>query len=324
MRLHAVINADAGAFSALDPHTVAQEIETGFDANVHDVTVSVVPASELMDAFRRVDDGDYDGLLVAGGDGTVAAAAGCLVNSSTALGIIPMGTMNLLAQDLGLTGGWQKSIIQLNRSKPGSIDVATVNDRIFLNSAVLGVFPRIATLREKFRGRESLGNWAMLAQSTITGIKSFRRTRLTLTAAPVTVQEPGDEGRQAPDRGSHYVRRPTKIVNLAISNNLLSQQIGMGITRDRLDEGKLGVYFSTKKSVFAHFLLGAKLALWNWSDDENLEFFETGKLEVESKQKTLLVSIDGEVARLKTPLTFNISPRKLNVLVPMNAETVSL
>src|SRR5437764_1427543 len=56
----------------------------------------------LPDLARRAREHGYDLVVAAGGDGTISGVASGLVGTSTPLGIIPLGTANVLARELGI------------------------------------------------------------------------------------------------------------------------------------------------------------------------------------------------------------------------------
>jgi diacylglycerol kinase family enzyme len=60
-----------------------------------------VPAARLA-VRKAAEGGDYDAIIAAGGDGTIRQAAAALIGSDMPLGIIPVGTGNVLAHEIGL------------------------------------------------------------------------------------------------------------------------------------------------------------------------------------------------------------------------------
>ena len=83
------------------------------------------PASAGMQAHAAMEEG-YDTILACGGDGTVHESLQQLVGGSAALGVIPMGTANALAADLGLPGSPIKAVKKLLTAKPVRVSVGQV------------------------------------------------------------------------------------------------------------------------------------------------------------------------------------------------------
>ncbi len=95
-----------------------------------------------QEAARR----GVDAFFVAGGDGSINLAVAGLVGSATALGVLPAGTANVLARDLGLPtpslarrAVIEESVRLLARAPVYRADVGTCNDRPFLMWAGVGL-----------------------------------------------------------------------------------------------------------------------------------------------------------------------------------------
>src|SRR5690242_7168170 len=95
----------------------------------------------------------------AGGDGTVSAVANGLAGTETALAVIPFGTLNHFARDLGVPPLPQDAVRLLlsEESVEQRVDLGRVNGRYFLNNSSLGLYPHLVRLREKHEAK--LGKW---------------------------------------------------------------------------------------------------------------------------------------------------------------------
>jgi len=121
-------------------------------------------------------------VLVAGGDGTVAAVAEQLVGSHCALGVIPGGTMNRTAARLGLPCDPIAAIAALAAAQPVMMPGGDVNGRLFLYQAVLGRPARLVRFREMQRDGQN-GWWPLL----VAGLRALARplnSRLQVAAPP--------------------------------------------------------------------------------------------------------------------------------------------
>jgi len=118
---------------------------------------------ELVDAAKQLV-GERAPLLVAGGgDGTMNAVASVLAGSDTALGVLPLGTLNHFARDLRLPLALDAAVETVVQGRRKSIDVGEVNHRVFVNNSSLGLYPAMVHQREKLRRRLGGGKWhAML------------------------------------------------------------------------------------------------------------------------------------------------------------------
>lgn len=87
---------------------------------------------------------NFDAVIAIGGDGTINEVAQALVNTQTALGIIPHGSGNGFARELGLMGPFHKTLAKFKKATPQPCDVGYANDELFLNLAGVGVEAAIA------------------------------------------------------------------------------------------------------------------------------------------------------------------------------------
>ena len=121
------------------------------------------PTTPLAAQVAAAIDSDADVIVAAGGDGTITAVASALVGTDTALAILPLGTVNLLARDLGIPLDVNAAIAALAAMQPRKIDVGEVNGAVFLHKIVFGFVPGLAAARERLRGRGFLARWRTCA-----------------------------------------------------------------------------------------------------------------------------------------------------------------
>ena len=92
-------------------------------------------------------------VLVAGGDGTIGSAAGVLAGTAVELAILPCGTLNHLAKDLGLPLELDRAAMVALRGHAVPVDAAVVNERIFLNTSSVGAYVTFVRARERLEHR---------------------------------------------------------------------------------------------------------------------------------------------------------------------------
>src|SRR6202043_1680424 len=90
-------------------------------------------------------------VVAAGGDGTVSGVAAGLVGTPATLGVLPVGTLNHFAKDLGIPLSLEKAVATIAAPRVGAIDVGRVNERVFLNNSSIGIYPNIIEAREELR-----------------------------------------------------------------------------------------------------------------------------------------------------------------------------
>src|SRR3974377_740455 len=103
--------------------------------------VSAMAASALAEGHKLI--------VAGGGDGTVNAVAGNLVDTAIALGVLPMGTLNHFAKDLGIPLHLDAAVRNLFTGELIEVDVGDVNGRVFVNNSGVGFYPHFVRQREE-------------------------------------------------------------------------------------------------------------------------------------------------------------------------------
>jgi diacylglycerol kinase family enzyme len=242
-----------------------------------------------------------DAVIVAGGDGTVRSVAAHILGSDVPLGVLPMGTMNVLARDLGVPEDLESALDALLTAPVQLIDVARVNGELFLCSSALAMMPHLGRIRERARGAPGWQQPRWWAR----GLRIWRRyPRMRLHVIV--------------DGNEHQVRTRAMVV----SNNPLSSRPASGLSarlpgRDRLDTGRLVVYVIRDRTRWDLLSLAAKLPDGSWLTDRRLSSYEGSTVQVRSSQVGVMsVMSDGEVVQLPMPLRYELVPRALAILTP--------
>ncbi len=104
-------------------HSLARDLEHAGKTVTVESTLSPGSASEQVREFLAQ---GFDTILIAGGDGTVNDALQGLAGSNAALGVIPMGTGNVLAHDLGISGNPRRAVQQLLQFRPRRVALGRI------------------------------------------------------------------------------------------------------------------------------------------------------------------------------------------------------
>jgi diacylglycerol kinase family enzyme len=161
---------------------------------------------------------------------------------------------------------------------------------------IIGLIPSIAVGRELIRGG-GLGQKLNFVSFMLRRFARARRVALALRL----------------DEGDTRIER---VQTLVVANNSYDQRLGALLARRRLDRGTLTAYLIRSLKVGDAVRLAFEMALGRWRDDPVIEFEKMKTLTVASKKQRLLVTMDGEVLTLETPLVFSVRPRSLQVLGP--------
>ena len=236
----------------------------------------------------------YNVVVAMGGDGTINETAQGLVNTQTALGIIPRGSGNGFARELGLMGPLEKILFKLEHATIQPCDVGYANNELFLNLAGVGIEAAIAW---QFMDHGKTGKRGMLPYFTL-GTKTFfnykpNQLRVSVDDKMVVVSPLTLVFANNRQYGSNFVIAPDAKIN----------------------DGKLDM-------VQVHNVAKLKLAL-------AVPYFLRGKkppLDVTSyacvkralieSDEEILYHIDGEPRKADHQLEITLAPHALNLWVP--------
>ena len=165
-----IINAAAGGGTEDDDR--ARAVEAAFDACGVPARVSVARGGdEVTELVRRALTNGVRAVVAGGGDGTVGSVAGTLAGTDRPLGVLPLGTLNHFAKDLGLPLELAGAARVVCEGREASVDVGEVNGRVFVNNSSLGLYPRIVRRRERLQAREGSGKWSAFPRSALRPLK---------------------------------------------------------------------------------------------------------------------------------------------------------
>jgi diacylglycerol kinase family enzyme len=277
-----VSNASAGSGDDL-PSLAAERLD---DVRTLQLEDGVDLASVVREA---VDDGRT--IVACGGDGTVNALAHEVVERDGTLGVLPGGTLNHFARDLGLLDP-EVALGALERHETRPVDVGRVDGRVFVNNVAMGVYPELVRERERHEGR--LGKWLALA---VGAARVFR----TFEPVDGTIEADGDA-------------RRLDATLVLVGNNRYSTTPGSIGTRERLDEGILDVrVVRARRGLRARSVLAAGLLRSGWDRRFVGTTASTVRIDVGSPEP---FAVDGEQRDDARELEISIDPGALRVVTP--------
>jgi len=241
-------------------------------------------------------DDSFDAIVAAGGDGTINAVASALAGADRAMGILPAGTLNHFAKDLGLPLTLEEAARTIAAARTMNVDVGEVNGRCFVNNSSIGLYPHVVVKRDREMNRLGLGKWAALFRAWLAIFRRFPTVRVKLATE-----------HRATDCDTPFV--------FVGNNRYYVSLMNLG-SRHALDRGELCVYFTRRRGRLALLTLAVRTVLGRLEQARDFEIVTLPELWIETRKKTLRVSIDGEVVRLTPPLHYRIRPKALKVIVP--------
>ena len=234
-------------------------------------------------------------IVAGGGDGTVSAVAGKLAGTGIALGVLPMGTLNHFAKDVGIPLQLEAAVRNVFTGQMIEVDVGEVNGRVFVNNSGVGLYPHFVRQREE---QERLGHVKRVA--FILALTALLRRYFRLR---MKVHMGGEEA----------LERLTPFLFVG-NNRYRTAGFQMG-TRPRLDSGRLWICTAPTKHQLNIVHVALKI-LTGREKDLELNSFEAEELYVEPGTARINVSTDGEVSVMNTPLHYRIRPHALGVILP--------
>ena len=257
--------------------------------------VDIAPPAEGSETQRIIRQAVRDGLdvvVAAGGDGTVNVAIQALAGQAATLGVIPTGTGNVWAKEMGIPLDVRKATEVLLRGWTAVTDLGWANGRYFLSIAGIG-FDASVTRVLKPATKRRLGLVAYIIAGVAEALK-LRGEEATIFA----------EGRS--------VRR--RILMVAVSNTRLYGGVLKMAPDAFVDDGLLDVSVFRGRGFQATARHAIKTLLGIHRKDPEVEFFQTSRLRLESRLE-LPVQLDGDYFGT-TPVEIRVAPRALKVIIP--------
>jgi len=252
-------------------------------------------ASRALAQARR---GDIDAVIAGGGDGSIRAVAATLAGTSVPLGIIPLGTRNHFAKDLGLPLDIEGAAETIASGQTRMVDLGEVNGEIFINNSSIGIYPYLIIERDRRRARDGLAKWMAMVPAFLQMLRHFPRRRLRISAEDFA--------------------RPYRTPCLFVGNNEYGMELFTFGRRHRLDAGRLWFYVVKPRTPLAFFWMVWRMSFGRINEARDLDRFELARAEVSARATQLSVALDGEVSFMHTPLHYRSRAQALRVIVPGN------
>jgi len=288
-----VLNATSGHGTAPKAAERLKEIfaEAGREARITLAT----RGSEINAAMRRVVEAGCETLVAGGGDGTLNCGASAVVGRGIPLGVLPLGTLNHFAKDLGIPLDLDEAAKVVLEGVVCKVDVGEVNGRIFLNNSSLGVYPAIVRLREKYsatlRGKWIAALWAGL---TVLRRRPFMAVRIVA-------------------EGEAIIRRTPLVL---VGNNEYQMSGIHAGSRESLARGRLALYVLNAEQRPGLLRLAWEVLLKGAERVKEVDLITVEEATVETRRRRLQVATDGEVFTLEAPLNYRIRAGALRVHLP--------
>jgi diacylglycerol kinase family enzyme len=287
-----VLNCASGTLARGTSEAGAAAVRAAFEGAGVTPEIACVDGARIAEALRAAA-WRADTVVVGGGDGTLRTAASVLAGSGVRMGVLPLGTFNHFAKELGMPFDLGEAARAIARGRPESIDLGTINGEVFVNHAAVGIYPHMVRRREALRQRQGLGKFFAMAVA-------FADTFIDYPTFGLRVRVGG---------GAKARRSPFAFV---ANNRYILDAYGIEGHGGR---ETLSLLLAHDAGRFALMRMGAKALLGRLGRDAyDLLTFDAAR--IDSRRRRLLVEIDGELETMKPPLHFRLRKGALTVIRP--------
>ena len=294
-RVFVVVNAKSGKSSPEEVRKVwkANHGEASTDCHIEEPA----EGEDIRAVVRRAVAQGFDTVVAAGGDGTVSAVANGLIGTEARLGIIPLGTANVLARELGIPMTLKDACTLLaGPNTTRSIDAIEVKGTHYFTQVGIGVDALM--IRDTTARRKRLLGTGAYVWTAMARIMGFQPHRFSIAA---------DDGRTRP--------RALQVV-LANCGSLGASGLRWG-PDVCVDDGKIDVCILRARTSWHFLSVGWSLLRGRHGMDRNIQIMTARRAVAVHTDRPLPVQGDGEVIG-ETPLEVRVVRSALRVIVPAN------
>jgi diacylglycerol kinase family enzyme len=247
-------------------------------------------------------------VVAVGGDGTLNTVAQAAHAAGCAMGVVPQGTFNYFARTHGIPADQAEAVGLLLRSAPAPVQVAGINDRVFLVNASLGLYPELLEDREAYKARFGRSRWVAFVAACATLLRAQRRLRLHIETGGTV--------------------RDLQTLTLFVGNNRLQLQQFGAEPEDTVagtpGAGSIAALMLRPIGTLAMIRLMLHGAMGTLGEAQSVERFEFHHMVVRPTLapggRLVKVAFDGEVTRMRAPLDFRVLEKPLFLLIPPRDE----
>ena len=235
-----------------------------------------------------------DIIVAVGGDGSINEVASQMINTTSALGIIPLGSGNGLARHLGIPRIIPWAIKLINKGNITEIDTATVNGKPFISIAGVGFDAYVA----KLFARNSRRGFLTYAHIIANNYLYYKPKKYKLHF---------EDGKKI----------KTKALFVSFAN---SNQFGFNTAiapNARLRDGMLDVCIVQKPKIFDLPIILNLLLLRVIDKSQYVKIIRTNRFVIKQKRNRV-VNIDGEAVKIDKKLKVKVNPLSLKIIIPQH------
>lgn len=296
MKVLFVINAHSGSGAGKDlsPVIADEAAKAGFEYSIHEMKCAI--GEDEQNIRKEIENYHPDVVAAAGGDGTINLLAIILAETDIVLAIIPCGSANGMAKELGIDNEITTAVALISEGVVRKIDLLRINGKISIHLADVGLNARIVKRFEQDPNRGLI----TYARHLFAEVFLLKKYRFYIQA---------DE--------QSLVR---KAVSLTFAN---SSKYGTGAiinATGKLDDGRFELVIVKPFPKIKVFLIAWKMFKGTLQTSNYVEVIQCERATVRSKRPTTL-QIDGEIIGKFKEINIEILPNALQVMVPKGYST---
>lgn len=276
-----------------------KRLEAALSKRSLSATVTEVRPEQLREIVGVLRDAKVPVVAIAGGDGTLRAAAGVLAGSHTALAIVPAGSLNSFARRIGISTV-DAALDALQNGRTVSVSIGVVDDHVFLNTATFGQYATVVRRRDQLR--KWTGKWPAA------GI-AFARAVRRLQPVSITIDLPDGT-----------IERETPLLWVGLGRSSFPRARAADVPIDAADLEVVLVRVANRRVAFAFLtrLFVRALREQLSTEDAAIDILHTQHLVLREPEQ-IEATLDGEVFRFRSPTTVSIQSAGLRVVAPRAA-----
>ncbi len=292
--IEVILNAKSGSQKADEMRAVLEEV---FKKSGRPFRITTATGEELGPIVEERAATDCEVLVAGGGDGTICAVSEAALKHGKTLGVIPLGTFNYFAKNLGIPLEPEEAARVILEGRKIRAPVLDLDGRLILNNTSIGIHPAVLLKRRQLYRRWGRNQISAYLSVMLTAFQPAPRLRVVLTTK---------EGE---------VVRETPLV--MVCSNAFQMEAFALAGKECLAEGKFALYVARMAGRATIVRLGMRALLRRLRAGVDYEVICSSDVTIETlRHRRFRAAVDGELERLKSPLRFRVGPETLCVLVP--------
>jgi diacylglycerol kinase family enzyme len=293
-----IVNTDSGTVLETGHAALKADIEQAFERWNWRADVRYLSVQEMLKLDISSLVSVYDRVVLSGGDGTINAMLPALVASSACIGILPLGTLNLLARDLGFAGDLEADVKMLVTGEPVPVDVLEIDKRLAHTKFGVGLSVTMAEERSAMRRQITFSKLLSFAAAVVRTAWRWKPLEVTLTIDGID--------------------KTFRVAALVATNNSFA---GSPPKRHSLSDGILELALVGAGPLKERLMLLASLWTGDWRKITGLTLLQTTAVTIRHRNRShFKASLDGELRSFENPVSLKIIPKAVCFVGQLSVE----